>query len=299
MEMKKWKRKQKIIGDEKGEDTFVVIKGLRLVYCSHINMELNSVMLAEFLCSLCSRLMHPPIRLCVVGHCFCEKCDSKYDRCPSCKRSKGKGRNFLLERLYEQFLFPCDFRDRGCMYVEKGSVVKKHLLSCQYDVLKCPLTLLKCNWRGNLLDVFDHAVEHHQQNTVELTSEDSLVIEKRILPSTFSQLLIKAYSRVFKFTWSINSSCTSMTWALVYLGVKENAEKYYYCLEFYHPLEKGSSKSVEVKCELFEEYDSNNEMFAKLCDKEAWQKTIESEQYHYKIEIREKEQPKSSTESTE
>ncbi|KAF5301845.1 hypothetical protein FQA39_LY10630 [Lamprigera yunnana] len=161
-------------------------------------MEINKQMLTDFLCMCCGDLMHPPIKVCVLGHCFCVRCDKKSNFCPWCYNDKGRARNFLLEGLYEQFIFPCDFRERGCTFTEKGPVIKGHRQHCAYAIIVCPLELFNCKWVGNLIDVFEHSMQYHPQNTVQLKDvESSLLLHTEVKPSTFSQVIFKVYSQLF------------------------------------------------------------------------------------------------------
>ncbi|KAK4880955.1 hypothetical protein RN001_004274 [Aquatica leii] len=253
-------------------------------------MDITDEILTSFLCGFCRDLMHPPMKLCVYSHAYCKKCNNNYKVCPICSRKKSQARNFALERAYELFKFPCNYRNEGCEFVGKGFEVKEHISSCSFIALDCPLNSLKCKWHGKISELFQHFNYKHPKHAVKLKlSSTMLRVYTRVLPSTFSQVIIQAHSELFLFTWSTNANRSAIKWSLVYLGSKENAERFYYTIEFCNPIEKSKLILMEAECQALTDYNAGIKIKSEVfSNQEYLNQMVKDIKFFYIINIKQK-----------
>ncbi|KAF5289188.1 hypothetical protein FQR65_LT00074 [Abscondita terminalis] len=248
-----------------------------------IKMQVNNSVLCEFLCSQCNRMMHPPIKICKLGHNFCNYCDSKNKNCPYSDCHKGEARNILLENLYNYFTFPCRNQKRGCEFLGKGPEIKNHQKICQYTLVKCPLKIFDCDWYGTRSDILAHVENDHADNLLELDRSSSIIIGMNLIPSTFIRSIIIAGSELFLFTWCLNSDCTTMKWQIVSLGTS-GEENFQYNIELYDPLESLTLLNNHVKA-----HSNNSKAYIEFTDEKSFEKFIHFELVRCRVSIKKKD----------
>lgn len=116
--------------------------------------------IADFECPVCNEYMNPPIRMCQTGHCFCNDCFEKIERCCLCQSAKSKSRCFVLERIYEKIKFPCKFSGNGCTGTFNKLDMKKHVTECHWRSISCPIG--KCKWNGKISNLESHCLQNHK-----------------------------------------------------------------------------------------------------------------------------------------
>lgn len=180
-----------------------------------------SQILAELECPVCTDYMHPPIRQCLIGHSFCDKCYQRLDKCPTCRNPKGTARSYALENLHQKLSFPCKNQVNGCPITMLGTNIRKHEESCPFAPLICPLNVINdCLWRGDLNDVIQHCLKRHPTN-VYITNIQQLTCKnflKRDETIRRYYILFKAYDEIFKATLQINYDLNLMKWCVYHLA---------------------------------------------------------------------------------
>ncbi|KAK5649425.1 hypothetical protein RI129_000454 [Pyrocoelia pectoralis] len=250
-------------------------------------MEANKEILSAFNCPSCDGVMHPPIKMCVLGHCICNPCFTKNHLCPVCNSSKSSARNFGLEELYENFLFHCENKDEGCTFVGEGAVTKDHEMYCSYTILDCPLKPFLCSWTGTIRDLFDHTKKHHPGNAYDM-SEKVIPLDMctHFVPGSFYQVVIRAFEEVFLFMCCVNSNNSAIKWVLLYLGSKENANKFYYTVEFVDPRDPLKVVRLKSNCQLLRNYNEGVKIKCEiLSDNDVFKKILETRHYHYIVTL--------------
>jgi len=76
--------------------------------------QLDWDLLKELECPVCLEYMESPIKMCENGHTICDSCGSQVSKCPSCRGTFTKARNFTLGRIAATAIFPCKNREAGC-----------------------------------------------------------------------------------------------------------------------------------------------------------------------------------------
>lgn len=197
---------------------------------------LSVAILKELECPVCIDYMHPPIRQCILGHTFCDKCYERVNKCPTCRNPKGTARSYALENLHQKLSFPCRNQVVGCNVTTNGKLIKKHEEICPYAPLDCPLKVIdNCEWRGHLTDVIRHCKDKHPSN-VYITSMQKLTCTdflKRDVQIRCYYILFKAYEEIFKVALQINYQTNIMKWCVYHLAsyTDESATNYSYEIE--------------------------------------------------------------------
>lgn len=197
---------------------------------------LSAAILTELECPVCTDYMHPPIRQCIIGHSFCDKCYDKLNNCPTCRNPKGTARSYALESLHQKLSFPCRNQIVGCNVIMNGTLIKKHEEICPYAPLDCPLKVIdNCEWRGHLTDVIRHCKDKHPAN-VYITSKQKLTCKNFLIREETIRsyhILFRSYEEIFKVTLQINYETNIMKWCVYHLAsyTNESAANYSYEIE--------------------------------------------------------------------
>ncbi|KAK9887466.1 hypothetical protein WA026_022613 [Henosepilachna vigintioctopunctata] len=71
----------------------------------------------------------------------------------------------LYESVVQFSLFPCRYRNAGCLSEVKWGEVKKHEEGCEYKEFACPFLVneKECNWTGDISEVLSHAESTHPE----------------------------------------------------------------------------------------------------------------------------------------
>ncbi|XP_023018976.2 uncharacterized protein isoform X2 [Leptinotarsa decemlineata] len=128
---------------------------------------LNTNLLLELECPICTNYMIPPIFMCAIGHSLCGNCKQNISMCPSCRIELKDNRNFSLEKVTDHVLFPCKLREYGCFFVGKIKELNAHELICQAldtTETECYIKYLSpCNWKGRHSEVISHITKMHSK----------------------------------------------------------------------------------------------------------------------------------------
>ena len=114
-------------------------------------------------CPVCSELpVYTPIFQCLHGHLICSTCHTKLQQCPQCRKTLGKIRNLLAEKLLAKISSPCRFANNGCTARLLHGTVEPHLQSCPFREFNCPVNnchkplscrlVFECNEEPSVLD---------------------------------------------------------------------------------------------------------------------------------------------------
>lgn len=131
---------------------------------------LNTRLLSNLECPVCFDYMKPPIFMCDRAHCICESCKSKITECPSCREPLKQSRNFALEKITNDVLYPCKNRTEGCCFNGKIDELGPHERSCSASDffsknMTCPIQIsTKCCWVGSINNIVEHMRNRHESN---------------------------------------------------------------------------------------------------------------------------------------
>lgn len=92
---------------------------------------LDSTLIKEFQCPLCSEYFQPQIVKCSNDHSYCKTCLKKEKSCPECGSIKLT-RNKVMECLLDIVILPCRYTERGCQMEGMYGEMKDHQFACQY-----------------------------------------------------------------------------------------------------------------------------------------------------------------------
>lgn len=127
------------------------------------NGQPDETLMHEIECPVCKDHMIRPIRMCKSGHSLCNFCYQKLQICPTCREEFINVRNLSLESLSERMHYRCMYFNEGCNYTNIPQNLEEHEATCEISYLSCPLKeLFKCEWRGKISDVCDHASKEHK-----------------------------------------------------------------------------------------------------------------------------------------
>lgn len=93
---------------------------------------------AECTCPICLQVFRRQVYQCRNGHVICDKCviSVGQGKCPQCRvKLKVKGsfiRNLLLEKLMDDVLVPCPFREAGCINYVRIKTTHEHAKDCTF-----------------------------------------------------------------------------------------------------------------------------------------------------------------------
>ena len=126
-----------------------------------------------FECPICFDYAVPPIYQCQNGHLVCQACSTKIVHCPTCRVpiTEPAIRNLQLDKLANQFQFPCKYNFNGCQWKSYSFKKREHEEVCDYISYSCPCPGTSCKWTGLLPQVMPHLSEHHKSITT-LSGED-------------------------------------------------------------------------------------------------------------------------------
>ena len=84
-------------------------------------------------CFFCSKMLQPPISVCVNGHSCCGDCKGRLRLCGFCKGHFVAGRNFLVENLLERFSIRCAYYEAGCEEYVRIQDFLDHMNQCEHN----------------------------------------------------------------------------------------------------------------------------------------------------------------------
>ena len=110
-------------------------------------------------CAICMGNMLPPFFQCMNGHIICKSCQSRVDKCPSCRCTTINIRNLQLEKIAAKIKVPCR---HGCSALLSYLEESEHAaMYCTKRPLKCPYDTCKfCTAKSKELALHLES-EHH------------------------------------------------------------------------------------------------------------------------------------------
>lgn len=117
--------------------------------------------------------MAAPIFHCISGHSICSKCRDQLHLCPTCRQRYEDTRNFVLEKMGSNTMYPSNNRDKGCSIVLIGLAIRKH------ETVRCKkiwCTSEPCSWNGKRSYLLDHLrLVHNLQDEKLITIDTSTI----------------------------------------------------------------------------------------------------------------------------
>lgn len=167
---------------------------------SQFDKKLDLKLLSIFECPVCSEFMLPPIHTCITGHSICKICRFKLQKCPTCSACYVEIiRNYSLESISVNTIYPCKNRDIGCNVVLPGSEIEQHESKCQ----KCPITPNDCILKHrNETEFIQHFINVHkmkESTTINLTDAIYVIevfFRTQIFHSFIDQITL-AFNHIF------------------------------------------------------------------------------------------------------
>ncbi|KAG5900069.1 hypothetical protein JTB14_016042 [Gonioctena quinquepunctata] len=95
----------------------------------------NDNLIQHLECPICNTYMYKPIFVCETGHTICHVCKPQLGMsiCPSCKRSMGDSRNYILEEMADSAEIPCRFHNGGCNFIGNTERILVHESNCSFE----------------------------------------------------------------------------------------------------------------------------------------------------------------------
>lgn len=190
-----------------------------------------------FECPICFDYAVPPIYQCQNGHLVCQTCSHKIAHCPTCRVpiTEPAIRNLQLDKLANQFQFPCKYNFVGCQWKSYSFKKREHEEVCDYISYSCPCPGTSCKWTGLLSQVMPHLSEHHKSITT-LRGEDIVFLATDInLKGAVDWVMIQScFRRHFLLVLEKQElkNGQQQFFAIVQLiGTPKEAEKFKYKLE--------------------------------------------------------------------
>lgn len=205
--------------------------------------EFYDIILKGLECPVCLNYYKNNIILCANGHSICEQCKSKSASCPVCRSEFGNGRNYLLEKVIYNTLFPCKHEARGCLRKRNIIEITQHKDECEYRDVLCPVHAgpRGCAWAGPFLGIKKHLIEKHNDKIIKYPNNLS--------PST---IYFRKFGEIFKITRTI-TMFKGVTWLVESLGDCN----YGFCLKFTNPKMPGLVLSFNADCIPFEVHQNH------------------------------------------
>jgi len=127
--------------------------------------QLHSRLLSQIECPVCLEPIVPPIHQCRRGHLVCFRCKLQLNQCPTCRDKMSDMRNWAVERLAEQFRYPCKNSSLGCQVTTLLGQKTQHEFNCSYRTYHC--LFRTCAWSGFQPLIRSHLKECHSSRFLE------------------------------------------------------------------------------------------------------------------------------------
>lgn len=211
--------------------------------------------LRELECPICCLYMSSPIFICVSGHSLCGKCERLVDKCPQCKKSLLKTRNYALEKLAELVQYPCHNSPFECNFIGTLQELNIHEKQCYTVIKPCPVSK-SCQWKGPTETVYSHAKEVHPENCqLELNSRISCFID---LNMTDVQI-VQFNGNMFKVCRRQSSPKAPIRWAVKHLDLKrDERSKFKFILDFIDQTKMGRKLVLDDFCCAIKDFDEDD-----------------------------------------
>ena len=92
-------------------------------------------------CSVCLHILREPYMVGCCGYRFCRACIQPIQQstsvCPLCKLSFSSLPDKQLERILNDKLVYCSFKEDGCEWKDKLRALEEHLKTCGFKAVPC------------------------------------------------------------------------------------------------------------------------------------------------------------------
>lgn len=158
-------------------------------------------------CPVCNEHMAPPIRQCIRGHSFCNRCFERVEFCPVCRSHKDPdARCWALEKIYEIIEIPCKNAYVGCLVRCKGEDIQHHVNECSYKIRSCPFKHYdECTWSSFSSNLEEHLNLNHSRNFYKNSWQVFVARNfKGMNTYQYIYIVIHAYDEFFRITWDLD-----------------------------------------------------------------------------------------------
>ena len=183
--------------------------------------------LEELKCPVCVEYMTPPIPMCQNGHCICNTCRQKMNRCPICREQFSESRCRTLENIIEKMQFRCQYYTEGCKFISTVHFIKSHEAGCPDRPFKCPFSVVGTKtfcWRGHISGMWSHILDKHRPLTVPEKCQIFLTVDCAG-PGPL-HLALSAWGETFSVVFRMIN--TDLYCCVLYVGPQERATLYKY-----------------------------------------------------------------------
>lgn len=203
----------------------------------------------ELECPVCYTYIAPPVRQCSNFHSICESCFCRVDKCPVCRQAKIPTRNHVLEMLYMILDIPCQYRDEGCDYIERGKLIKTHEAICVYRSLPCPMSvLLGCTWAGPENKTEEHFRNSHSNIIFGMEAFLIATNFRGVTASVKYLTVFYVYKKMFRVYWDVHANTGEVRFSVTLHGTPEDDERYSYRIRFIRRKTSRLARSLFGKC---------------------------------------------------
>jgi hypothetical protein len=150
--------------------------------------------LAEYVkCTICCTWMLTKIFGCPTGHVWCERCNTKIPKCPTCQH-RQKVRYILLEKLGNEFVLDCMFCSA---YSARREELQRHIRHCPARPLHvCDFfddSEKQCPFEDKANVVAEHLVAEH---SVIVCESQSQLVPLQVTKTESSTILVSCKSPI-------------------------------------------------------------------------------------------------------
>ncbi|XP_031342314.1 E3 ubiquitin-protein ligase SIAH2-like [Photinus pyralis] len=244
-----------------------------------------------YTCPICRNLMAAPIYMCVMGHSFCDRCYLQISKCPTCRDVIGSLRNYAMERIQKNFVFPCSNADEGCTFKGSTEEMKQHEPYCSFSITRCPLKPNDdCRWTGYRKDMANHATGCHPSNA--FTTSIATLRCPRSITGNCCMLYFNSYGKHFLGLWHYDIKSQCMNWSVLYLGPPTEAETYHFTLVIEDQSDPDGSFIYTGRCHSAANCDVNREEIHVNIDAFHLLSLMRNESFYYTVSIYDHDVPK-------
>lgn len=224
------------------------LSNIQLSCWSHFRKSFYEDCLQEFECTVCCSHMHPPIRQCVLGHNYCDRCNERMWCCPQCRSPHRLGLNLLLEEFHKHIPFPCKFKDRGCQSLIFGNEILVHERDCFVNWKQCLFREIdSCTWSGPKKEALEHYRNIHQERVY--TGPIVTVTWKEFGDSISTMsFIICAYNEMFSCVFAFDKCSNIVHWTVLLVGDPEQAGEYNFEIELADQDDNCESERMVAPC---------------------------------------------------
>ncbi|GJQ74228.1 hypothetical protein Trydic_g19135 [Trypoxylus dichotomus] len=191
----------------------------------------DNEMLKTLECPVCFEYMMAPIAQCITGHSFCGSHKDQFQVCPvGCGKDIGDTRNYILERITDDMVYPCRYNKFGCDHAANAKVIKNHEASCIHGPYKCIIDT--CQWENKFSELKNHLLQEHKDNVLEINSIIYIVDDG--FSTEENSYIIFTNDNVFKllfkqednnFLWSLQAADNNVDYSKYMLELDFTSQK--------------------------------------------------------------------------